>query len=77
MNTWTTPNLIFCKVVFILLQLFSISFEIFDHKILSSELIMIREMIDNLMIGKSDSYFDDILPDLGLKIFLTVHTVAQ
>ena len=39
----------------ILLQLFSISLKVLDHQILSRELVVIRKVIDDLMITKSDS----------------------
>jgi hypothetical protein len=61
----------------IFLQLFFVSFEIFDHQIFSGELVVIGKMIDDLVISQADSYISHFQPDFGLKRLRTVQTVAQ
>lgn len=79
MQIWPTPYLIFCLIMLIFLEFFFIPFEVFYHQILAHELIMIRKMINNLTVIKPHSYkiLDEGIPDLGLKRFLVVKTVAQ
>lgn len=77
MYPWSSPYLILREVVLILFEFFFVPFQIFDHEILAGELIVVRKVIDDLVIGESDPYFKHRIPDLGLKRFRVVHTVAQ
>lgn len=61
----------------VLFEFFFVPFKIFDHEIFASELVVVGEVIDNLMISESNPYLKDGLPDLGLKRFRVVQTVAQ
>jgi hypothetical protein len=72
-----SPNFILSQEVFVFLQLFLVSLEILDHKIFACELVVIGEVIDDLVIGKSDACMIAVVPDLGLKRLRTVQTVAQ
>lgn len=72
-----SPNLILCQEVLILLQLFLIPLQVLHHEVLASQLVVIGEMVDHLMVSQSDSCVDQSLPDFGLKRLRTVHTVAQ
>lgn len=51
MNVRSTPDLIFSKIMFVFLHLLLVSFEILDHQILSGELIVIGEVVNDLMVG--------------------------
>jgi hypothetical protein len=74
---WSSPYLIFGEVVLVFLELFFVPFQIFDHEVLASEFVVVGKVVDDLMIGEPDAYFKDRVPDLGLKRFRVVHTVAQ
>lgn len=77
MYSWSTPDLIFGKVVLILLQLLFVALQVLHHQVFASQLVVVGEMVDDLVIGQSDTSFRESLPDFGLKRFLVVQTVAQ
>ena len=49
------PNLVLRQKVLVLFQLFFVSLEVLDHQILSSQLVVVGEMVDDLVIGQSDA----------------------
>ncbi len=73
----SSPELILCHEVLVLLQLFFVSFQIFDHEVFAGEFVVVGEVIDNLVVVQANSYLLKGKPDLGLNRLRTVHTVAQ
>jgi hypothetical protein len=51
----TAPYFVFGHVVFVLLELLLISFEVLDHEVLAHKLVVVGEVVDDLTVIKSDS----------------------
>ncbi len=55
MEVGTAPYFVFGHVVFVLLELLLISFEVLDHEVLAHKLVVVGEVVDDLTVIKSDS----------------------
>lgn len=49
------PNFILRQEMLVLLELFLISLQVLDHEVLSSQFIVVGEVIDDLVIGQPDA----------------------
>jgi hypothetical protein len=63
--------------MFILFKLLFVSLQVFYHQIFAGQFVVIWEVVNDLMVGKADTWVARGVPDFGLKRLRTVQTVAQ
>ena len=71
------PDLVLGQIVLVLFKLLFVSFEILDHQVFADQFVVVGEMVHDLGFVESDALVERNVPDLGLKRFRVVQTVAQ
>jgi hypothetical protein len=71
------PDLILREIVFILLQLLAVAFEVLYHQVLPRKFVVVWEVVYYLSVVQPNTYFPVQVPVFGLNMLRTFQTVAQ
>ena len=67
MKIGSAPDFVFGDVVLIFLELFFVSFKIFDHEVFADEFVVVGKVVNDLAVVESDALVVEEVPVLGLK----------